>query len=226
MDSSYRAAAGAAGQGLVTCARQACLEPAESARGLLTWAVTACGFGVWHRVSVARFSLASYTHQEDFAAQSPLVALCPSVGTRAGWTPRPPEWSLSSCTSSGSRDPVATRGAGLGGGPLPSSGWTVGAGGVFSSCLPGPEGLGSREPWELPVSSDDRAALPGCGLGYLPGFGWRVSLGSPSVSSTNAPARLTERLREGPFSLPGPPCLTASNLAAFSPCCPRRSERK
>lgn len=127
---------GPQGRVLVTCAQQACLELAESACGLLTWAVTSCGFGVWHRVSGARFSLASYTHQEDFAAQSPLAALCPSVGTRAGWTPRPLEWSSSSCTLSGSLDPVATQGASLGGDPLHTSGRTVGELGVPAHLSP------------------------------------------------------------------------------------------
>lgn len=120
---SSRGGGGAGRQaGLVPCAQQA-----ESACGLTSWAVTSCGFVVWHRVSVACFSLAFYTYQGDFAPQSPLVALCPSMGTRAGWTPRPLEWSLSSCTLSGSLDPVAARGAGMGRDPLHSSAWTVGA---------------------------------------------------------------------------------------------------
>lgn len=117
--------------GLVTCAQQA-----ESACGLLTWAVTSCGFGVWHRVSVACFSLAFYTYQEDFAPQSPLVAPCPSVSTRAGWTPRPLEWSLSSCTLSSSLDPVAMWVAGLGGDALHSSRCTGGALGVPADLSP------------------------------------------------------------------------------------------
>lgn len=83
------------------------------------WCGTECPWPV--------FSLAFYTYQGDFAPQSPLVAPCPSMGTRAGWTPRPLEWSLSSCTLSGSLDPVAARGAGMGRDPLHSSGWTVGA---------------------------------------------------------------------------------------------------
>lgn len=86
---------------------------------------------------------------------------------------------------------------------------------VFRSCLPGPAGLSSREPW----------GLPGRGLGCLLGFGWRVSL-ALTVSSTKRACTPHQAASEGPSSLLGPPCLTASNLAAFSSCCPRRSERK